>query len=90
MSFIQGEQSMGCSGYSSSQAVEHSSGGILGQFYRALEVAPQETGHDWLGLHIWPYLERSENKGVSMEPRAGVAFGDLLTGYCVSGQAEHL
>ena len=33
----------------------------------------EETGHDCLGLHIWPYLERS------IEPRVGFTIDDGLT-----------
>lgn len=51
------------------------------KFYRVLDVAMWKTGHDWLGLHIWPYLERSRNKEVSIEPRVGLVFENWLTRY---------
>ena len=40
--------------YSASQAVEHSSQGILvkSEFSGVLEGGKAETEHDWLGLHI--------------------------------------
>lgn len=57
-------------------------GGIWGKsrFYRALN-SNMETGRDWLGLHIWPYLERSGSKEIGLGPRVGLALGDWLTEY---------
>lgn len=36
---------------------------------------------DWPKLYIWLYSERSRNKEVSAEPRAGLVFGNWLAAY---------
>lgn len=57
-------------------------GGIWGKsrFYRALS-SNMETGCDWLGLHIRPYLERPGSKEIVIGSRVGLALGDWLTEY---------
>lgn len=77
MSFNQGKTILRLGEYGASEAVEHSSQGVLGknEFYEALEVAMGKW-YDWLGLHIWFYLGRSRNKEVSTEPRVALVFGD--------------
>lgn len=75
---------------STSQAVEHSSRGILGQskFYKVIEAV--ETGHDCLGLHIWPYWRiKEQGNNYIAQSWLGV-WGCTNWHHGISGHMEHL
>lgn len=70
-----------------SQAVGPSSPGIVGksEFYRGLDV---EAGHDWLGLHFWPSLERSRNEEISYGAQSSGVWRLADKIHCVSCHLE--
>lgn len=75
---------------STSQAVEHSSQGILGQskFYKVTEAV--ETGHGCLGLHIWAYWRiKEQGNNYIAQSWLGV-LGCTNSHHGISGHMEHL
>lgn len=88
MSFIQGKAD-GFREYTALQAVQCSSQGILVKsvLYKVSKGATWEWC-DCLGLHIWPYLERSGNKEISVELAGVGVVVDWI--YYISGQLDHL